>query len=117
VLELVLLGAALGITTALAFVLRSHWARVTIGCFWLTIGFMVFYGAVPSAMMQWTDNWDIVKENSGGTNLGPRIRDIFVMGYQMTVVGLTFFGFAIYQRLKPVNADADEAKRDAGGYR
>jgi hypothetical protein len=30
---------------------------------------------------------------------------------------VTFVGASLWQQLHPVNADSDEAKRDAGGYR
>ena len=93
---------------------RSSWFRVSLGALALTFAFMIFYGAVPSAMIAWTDTWNVIKTNP---NFGPRIRDAAVMGYHGAIVGLTFYGFAIWQRLHPVNADANEMKREAGGYR
>ena len=93
---------------------QSAWLRVTIGSLVLTILFVVFYGAVPSALLAWTDEWQIIEDNP---DLGPRIRDVGIMGYHGAIVGVTFLAFSLYQRLNPVNADADEAKRDPGGYR
>ena len=93
---------------------RSTWFRVAMGSMAMTIAFLVFYGAIPSALMAWTDGWGIVKNNP---NFGPRIRDVGIMGYHGGIVTATFLGFALYQRLHPVNADADEAKRESGGYR
>lgn len=116
-LEAAMFLGVLGLVAVLPFVVRSHWMRITSGCFFLTVAFMVFYGAIPSAMISWTDNWDLVKDNSTGAAFGPRIRDAVIMGYHGAIVTATFFGFAIYQRLNPVNADADEGKRDPGGYR
>ena len=93
---------------------QSAWLRVTIGSLLLTIGFVIFYGAIPSALLAWTDEWTIVEENP---EFGPRIRDVAIMGYHGAIVTATFLAFSLYQRLNPVNADADEGKRDPGGYR
>jgi hypothetical protein len=95
----------------------SGWGRASVASLYLTIAFMFFYGAVPSALVSWTNDWKIVADNSTGTMLGPRLRDILIVGYYNVIVPLTFIGAVLWQRLHPVNADADEAKRDAGGYR
>lgn len=95
----------------------SPWGRATAASLYLTIAFMFFYGAVPSALISWTDKWDIVLDHDTGTALGPRLRDLLIVGYYNVIVPLTFIGAVLWQRLHPVNADADEAKRDAGGYR
>ena len=47
----------------------------------------------------------------------PRLRDILIVSYYGVIVPLTFVGASLWQQLHPLNADADEAKRDAGGYR
>jgi hypothetical protein len=59
----------------------------------------------------------MVADHTTGTALGPRLRDILIVGYYNVIVPLTFIAASLWQRLHPVNADADEAKRDAGGYR
>jgi hypothetical protein len=117
VLEALFFLGVLAFVASLPMIIRSQWMKVSVGCFFLTVAFMLFYGAIPSAMISWTDNWDLVKNHSGGAAFGPRIRDAVVMGYHGAIVTATFFGFALYQRLHPVNADADEGKRDPGGYR
>jgi hypothetical protein len=96
---------------------RSPWGRATAASLYLTIAFMFFYGAVPSALISWSDDWKIVLDHKTGNALGPRMRDLLVVGYYNVIVPLTFIGAVLWQRLHPVNADADEAKRDAGGYR
>jgi hypothetical protein len=96
---------------------HSPWGRATAASLYLTIGFMFFYGAVPSALITWSDNWKIILEHKTGTSLGPRLRDILIVGYYNLIVPITFIAAVLWQRLHPVNADADEAKRDAGGYR
>jgi hypothetical protein len=116
-IEAALFLGVLGLVASLPMVIRSQWMRISVGCFFLTIAFMVFYGAIPSALISWTDNWDLVKEHSAGAGFGPRIRDAIIMGYHGAIVTATFLGFSLYQRLNPVNADADEGKRDPGGYR
>ena len=93
---------------------QSPWVRVTIGSLVLTILFLIFYGAIPSALIAWTDEWQILEDNP---DIAPRIRDVGIIGYHGAIVNVTFLAFSLYQRLNPVNADADEAKRDAGGYR
>ena len=92
----------------------SAWLRVTVGALLMTIAFVIFYGAIPSALIAWTDEWTILEENP---DIAPRIRDVGIMGYHGGVVTATFLAFSLYQRLHPVNADADEGKRDPGGYR
>ena len=114
VLDLMIVFGILGGIALLGLVSRSRWIRITAGCFHLTVAFVLFYGAVPSAMLAWTDSWPIIADNP---DMGGRIRDAGIMGYHGLIVGLTFYGFAIWQRLHPVNADADEMKREAGGYR
>jgi hypothetical protein len=96
---------------------RSPWGRATAASLYLTIAFMFFYGAVPSALISWSDDWKIILEHNTGNALGPRARDLLIIGYYNVIVPLTFIGAVLWQRLHPVNADADEAKRDAGGYR
>ncbi len=96
---------------------RSQWLRVGIGSLVATFVFMVFFAAIPSAFLAWSDNWKLVKDYSTGPALGPRLRDIVVVGYYGVITPLTFVAFALWQRLHPVNADADEARRDPGGYR
>lgn len=96
---------------------RSPWGRATMASLYLTIAFMFFYGALPSALISWTDKWDIVTDYDTGTAMGPRLRDLLIVGYYNVIVPLTFIAAVLWQRLHPVNADADEAKRDAGGYR
>ena len=96
---------------------RSGWGRAAVAALYLTIAFWFFYGAVPSALVSWTDGWKLVKENQTGNAFGPRLRDLLVVGYYGAIVPVTFVGASLWQRLHPVNADADEAKRDAGGYR
>ena len=93
---------------------QSVWLRVTVGSLLLTIAFVIFYGAIPSALIAWTDEWQILEDNP---DIAPRIRDVGVIAYHGAIVNVTFLLFSLYQRLNPVNADADEAKRDAGGYR
>lgn len=92
----------------------SAWFRVTMGSLLLTIAFVIFYGAIPSALIAWTDEWTILEKNP---DIAPRIRDVGIIGYHGAVVTATFLAFSLYQRLHPVNADADEGKRDPGGYR
>lgn len=98
---------------------RSGWLRASIGALLCTIGFMVFFSAVPSAFMNWSNGWDWVEAPTtfGVIGLGKRLRDIFVVGYYGAITPLTFVAFSLYQKMNPVNADADEGKRDAGGYR
>ena len=93
---------------------QSAWLRVAIVSLLMTIAFLVFYGAIPSALLAWTDEWAILEDNP---EIAPRIRDVGIMGYHGGVVTATFLAFSLYQRLNPVNADADEGKRDPGGYR
>ena len=95
-------------------ILRSQWLKVTIGSLVCTLLFMVFFAAIPSAFLAWSDEWGWVQNNA---NFGPRIRDVIVVGWYGAITPVTFVAFALWQRLHPVNADADEAKRDAGGYR
>ena len=94
--------------------LRSPWLKVTIGSLACTIGFMIFFAAIPSALLTWTDKWEIVEKN---TQFGPRVRDVAIVGYYGAITPLTFVAFSLWQKLHPVNADADELKREAGGYR
>lgn len=96
---------------------KSGWGRATVACLYLTVAFMFFYGAVPSAIITWSDKWKIVADNATGNNLGGRFRDMLIVGYYGVLVPLTFIGASLWQQMHPVNADADEAKRDAGGYR
>ena len=96
---------------------RSQWFRVSMAGLLMTFLFMVFYAAIPSLLMGWTDEWAIVENNSQGAAWGPRIRDAAVMGYHGGVIVATFVAFSLWQRLHPVNADPDESKREGGGYR
>jgi hypothetical protein len=96
---------------------HSPWGRATVASLYLTIAFMFFYGAVPSALLTWSDNWEIILKYKTGNAYGPRLRDILIVGYYNVIVPITFIAAVLWQRLHPVNADADEAKRDAGGYR
>ncbi len=98
---------------------RSQWLRVSLGALACTFAFMIFYSAVPSALLAWSDEWSWVQasETFGIPGLGPRIRDFIVVSYYGVITPLTFVAFALYQRMNPVNADSDEPKRDAGGYR
>ena len=84
-----------------------------------TVGFMIFYSAVPSAFLAWSDTfkWVQATETFGIPGLGPRLRDVVVVSYYGVITPLTFVAFSLWQRMHPVNADADESKRDAGGYR
>jgi len=117
-IDFAILGATVVALAALwAPARRSPWGRATAASLYLTIAFMFFYGAVPSALISWTDKWDWITEYDTGSQLGPRLRDILIVGYYNVIVPLTFIGAVLWQRLHPVNADADEAKRDAGGYR
>lgn len=93
---------------------QSTWLRVAIASLLMTIAFLIFYGAIPSALIAWTDEWTILENNP---DIAPRIRDVGIIGYHGAVVNVTFLAFSLYQRLNPVNADADESKRDPGGYR
>lgn len=96
----------------------SGWGRAAVASLYLTIAFMFFYGAIPSALITWSDNWKIVLDHKiGVVGLGPRLRDVLIVGYYGVLVPLTFVGASLWQQLHPVNADADEGKRDAGGYR
>ena len=97
--------------------LRSEWLRATIFSMAATTAFLIFYSALPSALIDWSDTLGIVENYSTGTALGPRIRDVFIVGYYATITPLTFVAFALYQRMFPVNADPDEPKRESGGYR
>lgn len=96
---------------------KSGWGRAAVSSLYLTIAFMFFYGAIPSAIITWSDNWKIILAHKTGTSLGPRLRDILIVGYYGVLVPVTFVGASLWQQLHPLNADADEAKRDAGGYR
>jgi hypothetical protein len=96
---------------------KSGWGRAGVSSLYLTIAFMFFYGAIPSAIITWSDNWKIILDHKTGTGLGPRLRDILIVGYYGVLVPVTFVGASLWQQLHPVNADSDEAKRDAGGYR
>ncbi len=98
---------------------RSQWLRVTIGSLLCTIGFMIFFAAIPSAFLTWSNNWAwvLAPKTFGVLGLGPRLRDLIVVGWYGVITPITFVAFSLYQRMNPVNADADEAKRDAGGYR
>ena len=95
-------------------ILRSQWLKVTIGSLVCTFLFMIFFAAIPSAFLAWSDTFGWVKDNQ---NFGPRIRDVIVVIWYGAITPVTFVAFALWQRLHPVNADADEPKRDAGGYR
>lgn len=98
---------------------RSAWLRASIGSFVCTMLFMIFFAAVPSAFLTWSNDWEwvLAPKTFGVLGLGPRLRDIIVVGYYGAITPLTFVAFSLYQKMNPVNADADEAKRDAGGYR
>lgn len=98
---------------------RSQWLRVTFGSLLCTFGFMIFFAAVPSAFLTWSNNWSwvLAPKTFGILGLGPRLRDLIVVAYYGAITPVTFVAFSLYQRLNPVNADADEPKRDAGGYR
>jgi cytochrome c biogenesis factor len=96
---------------------KSGWGRAGVSALYLTIAFMFFYGAIPSTIITWSDDWKIILDNKAGTGLGPRLRDILIVGYYGVLVPITFIGASLWQQMRPVNADADEAKRDAGGYR
>ena len=98
---------------------RSAWLRASVGSFVCTVLFMVFYAAVPSAFLSWSNDWSwvLAPKTFGVIGLGPRIRDILVVGYYGAITPLTFVAFSLWQKMHPINADADEAKRDAGGYR
>jgi hypothetical protein len=95
----------------------SGWGRAAVSSLYLTIAFMFFYGAIPSALITWSDNWRIILDHKTGNALGPRLRDILIVSYYGVLVPVTFIGASLWQQLHPLNADADEAKRDAGGYR
>ena len=99
--------------------LRTAWMRATIGSLICTILFMIFFSAVPSAILTWFDTFDWVEAGElwGVPDLAPKIRDFVVVTYYGVITPLTFVAFSLWQRLHPVNADADEAKREAGGYR
>lgn len=96
---------------------KSGWGRAAVSSLYLTIAFMFFYGAIPSTIITWSDNWKIILDNNTGNGLGPRLRDLLIVGYYGVLVPITFIGASMWQQLHPLNADADEAKRDAGGYR
>ncbi len=98
---------------------RSAWLRASVGSLICTILFMIFFAAVPSAILAWSEEWSWVQEPSlfGVLGLGPRLRDIIIVAWYGAITPVTFVAFSLWQRLHPVNADADEAKRDAGGYR
>ena len=98
---------------------RSQWLRVTLGCLACTFLFMVFFAAVPSAIINWSDQWSWVQAPTtfGVLGLGKRLRDLIIVGWYGAITPVTFVAFSLWQKLHPVNADADEAKRDAGGYR
>ncbi len=92
---------------------RSVWLRMSFLCLGMTFAFMIFFAAVPSALVSWSDDWGWVQ----GNELGGRIRDMLIVGYYGALTAATLVGFSLWQRLHPVNADADETKRDPGGYR
>lgn len=98
---------------------RSQWLRVTFGCLACTFAFMIFFAAVPSAIINWSDQWSWVQAPTtfGVLGLGKRLRDLIIVGWYGAITPVTFVAFSLWQKLHPVNADADEAKRDAGGYR
>ncbi|MEO6713604.1 MAG: hypothetical protein ABIM89_09275 [Mycobacteriales bacterium] len=96
---------------------KSGWGRAGMASVYLTIAFMFFYGAIPSALITWSDNWKIILDNKTGNAYGPRLRDILIVSYYGAIVPLTFIAASLWQQLHPLNADSDEAKRDAGGYR
>jgi hypothetical protein len=98
---------------------RSQWLRVSIGSFVLTFLFMIFFAGVPSAFLTWSQEWEwvLAPRTFGVPDLGPRLRDLIVVAYYGAITPVTFVAFSLWQKLHPVNADADEPKRDAGGYR
>ena len=98
---------------------RSQWLRVTLGSFVCTFLFMIFYAGVPSAIINWSDSWSWVQAPTtfGVLGLGKRLRDLIIVGWYGVLTPVTFVAFSLWQKLHPVNADADEPKRDAGGYR
>lgn len=98
---------------------RSQWLRVTLGSLLCTLLFMWFFAGVPSAIINWSDTWGwvLAPKTFGVLGLGKRLRDLIVVGWYGVITPVTFVAFSLWQRLHPVNADADEAKRDAGGYR
>lgn len=98
---------------------RSAWLRASIGSFIFTVLFMIFFASVPSALLTWSNDWSwvLAPKTFGVLGLGPRLRDLIVVAYYGAITPVTFVAFALYQRMNPVNADADEMKRDAGGYR
>ena len=98
---------------------RSQWLRVTLGSLACTFLFMIFFAAVPSAIINWSDQWSWVQAPTtfGVLGLGKRLRDLIIVGWYGAITPVTFVAFSLWQKLHPVNADADEAKRDAGGYR
>ncbi|HEX8001386.1 MAG TPA: hypothetical protein VF519_01685 [Mycobacteriales bacterium] len=98
---------------------RSQWLRVSLGSLACTFLFMVFFAAIPSAIINWSDQWPWVQapETFGVLGLGKRLRDLIIVGWYGAITPVTFVAFSLWQRLHPVNADADEPKRDAGGYR
>ena len=98
---------------------RSAWLRASVASFVCTVLFMIFFAAVPSAFLTWSEDFSWVQEPSlfGILGLGPRLRDVIVVAYYGAITPVTFVAFSLWQKLHPVNADADESKRDAGGYR
>jgi hypothetical protein len=98
---------------------RSGWLRASILSLIFTVLFWIFFSAVPSAFLTWSNDWSwvLAPKTFGVLGLGPRLRDHIVVAYYGAITPLTFVGFSLWQRLHPVNADADEMKRDAGGYR
>jgi hypothetical protein len=98
---------------------RSGWLRAGLGSLVCTMLFMIFFAAVPSAFISWSNNWAwvLAPKTFGIIGLGPRIRDVIVVGYYGAITPLTFVAFSLWQKMHPINADADELKRDAGGYR
>ena len=98
---------------------RSAWLRASILSLIFTILFMVFFSAVPSAFLTWSNDWSwvLAPKTFGVLGLGPRLRDLIVVAYYGAITPLTFVAFSLWQRMHPVNADADEGKRAAGGYR
>lgn len=98
---------------------RSAWLRASILSLIFTILFVIFFSAVPSAFLTWSNDWPwvLAPKTFGVLGLGPRLRDLIVVAYYGAITPLTFVGFSLWQRMHPVNADADEGKRDAGGYR
>ncbi|MFN2625457.1 MAG: hypothetical protein ABR520_05175 [Mycobacteriales bacterium] len=96
---------------------RSEWLKAIVFSMACTLLFLIFFAAIPSAFISWTDGISLVTSHSAGTALGPRIRDVFVVGYYGAITPVTFVLFSLYQRMHPVNADPDEPKRESGGYR